>query len=130
MSEKSLTHADVAVHGDGKYAAGYEDNGLLDMVHEVDQGGLVARLRIHPIGLENLVGQVLGVVQEEVAGVAKGKCLQQDGDDEQEGGHALPEVREEEHIDEGQAQHRANQQELHEDGAGYHGTDHVAASGN
>lgn len=124
---KPKTHAYVAVHRNGKYAAGYEDNRLLDMMHEVDQCGLVARLGVHPVGLEYGVGQIVGVVDEQVAGVAEGECLQQDGNDEQERGYALPEVRKEENVDQSEAQNGANQQELDEDGAGNDGSYHVTA---
>jgi len=126
--ERSNPYAYVAVHRDGKDASGNEDNGLLDMVHEEHQRRLVARLRVHPVGLENLVGQILGIVNQHVAGVAEGEGLQQDCDDEQERGHALPEVREEEHVHQGQTQNGTNQRKLHEDGAGYHGANHVTAS--
>jgi len=70
------THAYVAVHGNGEYASCNENNRLLDMMHEVDQGSPVTRLCIHPVGLENRVGQLLGIVYKQITGIAKGKSLQ------------------------------------------------------
>jgi len=46
------------------------------MMHEVDQGSPVTRLCIHPVGLENRVGQLLGIVYKQITGIAKGKSLQ------------------------------------------------------
>lgn len=45
--------------------------------------------------------QSFAVIHNEIARVAEGECLQQNRDDEHERGNARPQIREEEHVDQG-----------------------------
>lgn len=71
----------------------------------------------------------LAVVHNQVAGVAEGERLQQSGDDEEERGDARPQIREEENIDQREAEDEAAQQELREDRARDDGADESAVAG-
>lgn len=55
------------------------------------------------------MSQGITVIHNQVAGIAEGECLQQYGDDKHERGNASPQIRKEEHIDQGEAEHDANQ---------------------
>lgn len=55
------------------------------------------------------MSQGIAVIHDQVAGIAEGEGLQQYGDDKHKGGKASPEIRKEEYIDQGEAQHDANQ---------------------
>lgn len=54
------------------------------------------------------MSQGITVVHNEVARVAEGERLQQNGDDKHERGNAGPQIRKEEYIDQGKTEHDAN----------------------
>jgi len=75
----ATTYTYVAAHGYLKDTACNENDRLLHVLEKIQQCCFVATTGIHPVGLENSMGQGLAVLHDEVACVAEGEGLQQNG---------------------------------------------------
>lgn len=122
------THRYVGAQRYDKDAAGSQHDGLLQIVQKVSERGLIALIGPQPVGVKETVGELLAVGRDHVANVAEGKGLQQQIKDENGCAQASPEIREEDDVDDGEADDDAAEQKLYKNCGGNDGTQRVAIS--
>lgn len=89
---------------------------------------LIATIGTQPIGVKETVGELLAVLYDHVANVAKRKGLQQQVEDENASAQASPKIREEYDVDDRETNDDATKQKLYENRSGYNRSQCVAVS--